>query len=84
MDPITTPSISEYVEWLKDYRRRFVSPRKNIPIIPKLPDDHPRPHPDEPWAICGECGMELRGVMGYVCPNSRCPVFPHVYCQPLQ
>lgn len=26
--------------------------------------------------ICGECGLEIRQVMGYYCPNPVCPCFP--------
>lgn len=47
---------------------------RKIPIIPKLPDDIADPvDPNPVVAICGECGLELHKVMGYACPNTRCP-----------
>ena len=50
---------------------------RKIPVIPRLPDSPPYqpeiPDPNAPVAICGECGMEIYQVMGYVCPNVRCP-----------
>ena len=39
--------------------------------IPRMP-----PGSNEPVAKCGECGMLLCQVMGYVCPRSNCPVQP--------
>ncbi len=50
--------------------------RRGIPVIPKLPDDIYDPNrydPNRTVAVCGQCGMELKGVMGYVCPQPRCP-----------
>lgn len=52
--------------------------------INKVLDDaiknHPKPTPFVPiqtpphWnKNCSACGLKLDGVMGYVCPNSRCP-----------
>lgn len=48
---------------------------RKIPIIPPLPEDYPIvPQEANPIvAICGECGLELRQVMGYVCGHPRCP-----------
>lgn len=48
---------------------------RRIPVIPKLPEST-QPEstdPHAPVAICGECGLEIYRVMGYVCGNSRCP-----------
>lgn len=48
---------------------------RKIPVIPKLPYspyDVP-PLPSDTIAICGECGLELKQVMGYVCVHPRCP-----------
>lgn len=51
-----------------------------LPIIPPLPDDSPPPS-DGAVAICGECGMRIYPVMGYVCNNPRCPCgFGGVQC----
>lgn len=50
---------------------------KPVPVIPKLPDDVPSPgdpvDPNPVVAVCGECGMTIRLVMGYSCRNPRCP-----------
>ena len=47
---------------------------RQIPIIPKLPEDYnPNPDPNPTVAVCGECGLHLKSVMGYVCSNVRCP-----------
>ena len=29
---------------------------------------------------CSKCGMQLDGVMGYVCSDVHCPTFPKVTC----
>lgn len=38
----------------------------------------PIPHPTTASVVCPECGMEWKGLMGYVCPNMKCPVQPKV------
>ena len=59
--------------------------RKGIPVIPKLPEPNPfeQLNPHNPVvAVCGECGLELCKVMGYVCFNPRCPTgLGPVMCQ---
>lgn len=50
-----------------------------LPIIPPLPTLWPRA-PDGAIAVCGECGLRIQPVMGYVCGNMRCPVFLRVTC----
>ena len=53
--------------------------QRGLPVIPKLPPDQPNPGmPNPPVAMCGECGLEIRQVMHYVCGNPRCPVFTRV------
>lgn len=52
--------------------------KDKIPVIPSKPE--PSIDPNPVVAICGECGIEVRQVMGYVCYNSRCPIFPQVIC----
>lgn len=40
-----------------------------VPLIPKR-----SAQPNQGViAICGECGLEMRGAMGYVCPRINCP-----------
>lgn len=50
----------------------------NLPIIPKLskPWTGPFPLPTQPIAKCGECGLKIYLIMGYVCPHQNCPCFP--------
>ncbi|NKI68937.1 hypothetical protein GN109_05850 [Collimonas pratensis] len=48
--------------------------RIGVPLIGPLPPVRKQDHTFNPTiAICGECGMHLKGVMGYVCVNGRCP-----------
>lgn len=51
--------------------------RLNVPIIPAKPYQ-PKPTPNPVIAICGECGLEIKQVMGYSCQKSNCPVFRQV------
>lgn len=50
---------------------------KQIPVIPPLKDDTFDPYrdvdPNPTVAICGQCGLHLKQVMGYVCNHPRCP-----------
>ena len=46
---------------------------KEVPIIPPLPPGEPDPDPNPIIAVCGECGLEVRRIMSYSCPNPRCP-----------
>lgn len=48
--------------------------RLGVPLIPiwhkpfTLPIDGNRT-----VSVCGECGLEIKQVMGYCCPNVNCP-----------
>jgi hypothetical protein len=49
--------------------------RLGVVLIPKISR---RPIPDSPSnniiAVCGECGLTVHQVMGYVCPHgTKCP-----------
>lgn len=46
---------------------------KEVPVVTPLPPGYPDLDPNPTIAVCGECGLELKHVMGYVCSNSRCP-----------
>lgn len=50
-----------------------------LPIIPPI-DPFPHRPADGAVAICGLCGLRVMPVMGYVCGNPRCGVFPQVTC----
>jgi hypothetical protein len=43
-------------------------------LIKRLNDSLPRANPN-PWreGTCKECGIRMDGVMGFVCPNTKCP-----------
>lgn len=41
--------------------------------VPIIYPTKPYPGPNETIAICGKCGLELKQVMGYCCPNIDCP-----------
>ena len=51
----------------------------NLPVIQPLPEPQKKPS-DGAIAICGQCGMRIFPVMGYVCPNASCPVFMKSTC----
>ena len=46
--------------------------RLGVPLIPKRTTPS-LPGPNPVQAVCGECGIELHRVMGYVCPKMNCP-----------
>ena len=50
-----------------------------LPIIPGRPDN-PAVPADGAVAQCGVCGLRIPMVVGYVCSNPRCGVFPQVMC----
>lgn len=43
-----------------------------VPIIPKI-EPQPLQGPNPTVAICGECGIELKQIMGYCCQHANCP-----------
>jgi hypothetical protein len=51
-----------------------------LPIIPGRPEQQPVRPADGAIAQCGVCGLRILPVMGYVCNNPRCGVFPQVTC----
>ena len=59
--------------------QKAIERRDGLPVIPGLPEPMPKP-PDGAVAICGVCGLRILPVMGYVCGNPRCGVFPRVTC----
>lgn len=52
----------------------------NVPIIPPLEQTPSAPTYNPTVAICGACGIELKQVMGYVCPRNDCPCFTKITC----
>jgi hypothetical protein len=50
-----------------------------VPVIPAIPTPKDK-GPNPVVAICGECGLELHRVMGYVCSRENCPCFPRITC----
>ena len=59
-----------------------------FPYPQPLPTPFPRPMPTTPptqpvWPgvrNCSKCGINLDGVMGYVCSDQACPTFMKVTC----
>lgn len=48
--------------------------RIGVPLIPKtIPIKTMPSNPHGAIGVCGQCGIELHRVMGYVCPQSNCP-----------
>ena len=46
--------------------------RLGVPLIPKI--DKPSPYNiNHTVSVCGECSLEIKRMMGYVCPKSNCP-----------
>lgn len=50
-----------------------------VPLIPPLPNKYQTIRTDT-IAVCGQCGLEIKQIMGYVCSQSNCPVFLKVTC----
>lgn len=44
-----------------------------LPIIQPIKPGAPHRAPDGTIAVCGQCGMRIMPVMGYVCPRPNCP-----------
>jgi hypothetical protein len=49
--------------------------RIGVPLIPKnsRPYIVPMDDPNRTVSVCGECGLEIKQVMGYCCPKANCP-----------
>lgn len=43
-----------------------------VPVINPIPNNQPENNPVV--AVCGQCGLEIRQTMGFVCPQQNCPV----------
>jgi hypothetical protein len=64
---------------------KYPTPSNPTPMYP--PPFIPRPMPTTPptqpvWPgvrSCSKCGINLEGVMGYVCSDQACPTFRHVW-----
>ncbi len=52
----------------------------DVPVIPPLEGPDLPCDPNPVVAKCGQCGLNLHRVMGYVCSHPRCPCFPRVTC----
>lgn len=54
---------------------------KENPTIPSDPlKDYPKPPQLGRITKCSLCGLELAGIMGYVCTNIDCPTFVQPRC----
>ena len=50
------------------------------PVNPEYLTPTTPPYDPYPSTICPKCGMEWKGVMGYVCMNQPCPIQPSATC----
>lgn len=65
--------IQNDLDLLREELRVFIryTLKKDVPSFPNVPNYDPYPS-----TICPKCGMEWKGVMGYVCTNQPCPIQP--------
>lgn len=47
--------------------------RLGVPLIPERKEPNWPIDIDPTISVCGKCGLELKRVMQYVCPQSDCP-----------
>ena len=90
---ITDMGLYQLMEMLVDWEEEAAEPIKPPPFIPPTPPykydplTYPQPWPapftPNPWPgvrNCAKCGINLDGVMGYVCNDTQCPTFMKVTC----
>jgi hypothetical protein len=58
---------------VEDIKRDVALIIQHLLVPPFLPGYTPYPPGNTPPVKCSKCGMEFRGVMGYVCTDTRCP-----------
>lgn len=61
-------------------REGLATPSVTAPVIPTWPN--PMPCQDMKFGTstnCSKCGINLTGVMGYVCSDMNCPTFRNVW-----
>ena len=92
---INSMTLYELMETLEDWEEDQPTIKLTPPFIPPTPpykydpwpSPFPRPMPTTPptqpvWPgvrNCSKCGINLDGVMGYVCSDQACPTFRHVW-----
>ena len=76
--------IQNDLNWIIRYllaRDQPVQPPPFAPPTPPYKYDPPAPWPTTyPKKSCPKCGIQLDGVMGYVCGDTQCPTFMKVTC----
>ena len=80
---MSNEKLDRIIELLLEIKRLMEKEKGTFPYIPP----HPYNPNENPWTIpymekksCPKCGLNLEGVMGYVCTNPGCPTFPQVTC----
>lgn len=58
------------VEYWKPETPAEKARRIGVPLIEPI---KPYPGTNATIAVCGKCGLEIKQVMGYCCPNADCP-----------
>jgi hypothetical protein len=66
--------------YVYDPNPRYVMPIWYPKVIPGGPTYPATPVPAK-YSYCPVCGIKLYEIMGYVCGNQDCPVFPQVTCE---
>lgn len=71
-------SNEDYRQGFKDgFEAGLAEGKKQTPIFPKI--DWPGTTPDfNIKSSCPKCGMQISGIMGYVCTTLNCPTFPNI------
>jgi hypothetical protein len=81
----------QLMETLMDWEEDQTTTEPTPPHIKYPTKDNPFPYPQpwpapftpNPWPVvrnCSKCGINLDGVMGYVCGDTNCPTFMKVTC----
>jgi hypothetical protein len=58
---------------VEDIKRDVALIIQHLLVPPFLPGYTPYPPGNTPPVKCQKCGMEVKGVMGYVCTDTHCP-----------
>jgi hypothetical protein len=73
---VTRPTaLNKRSEEMSDSPYKDEADELGVPLIPKRPERaKTNPGPNPIVAVCGECGIKLHQVMGYVCSSENCPI----------
>ena len=69
-----------YLLFLQETNRAIQEDKLTFPMQPVTLPYITLPKKEVSSTKCSTCGLEWKGTMGYVCPNSACPVQPKITC----